>query len=119
MQTCLGQPFADSSILPTYHLSKAVRSIAPVALSGDGADELFGGYDRYRAMTLLARWSGLARLMPRAMPLSSLPRRERFRRLAAAARESDPNTRYTRLLEIFPTETIEAAPRRTAHSPQL
>lgn len=43
-----GEPFADSSILPTYQLSLAVSGRTKVVLSGDGADEIFGGYRRYR-----------------------------------------------------------------------
>jgi asparagine synthase (glutamine-hydrolysing) len=107
MRSSLGQPFADSSILPTYHLSKAVRALAPVALAGDGGDELFAGYDRYRAMQHLAQWSALARFMPRSVPLGSLGKRERYRRLSAAARETDLQERYTRLTEITPPELVE------------
>ena len=107
MRTALGQPFADSSMLPTYQLSKAVRQIAPVALSGDGADELFGGYDRYRAITLLRRWPTFSRLIPKSIPVGSLSKKERYRRLAAASRTTIPGEQYTRLVEIFPLPLAE------------
>ena len=60
----LDQPFADSSVVPTYLLAKFARENLIVALGGDGGDEVFGGYDRYLATPVMQKLNpflGLAR----------------------------------------------------------
>ncbi len=48
------EPFADSSALPTWHVARETRKHVTVALTGDAGDELFAGYDRYRAVAMAA-----------------------------------------------------------------
>jgi asparagine synthase (glutamine-hydrolysing) len=55
----LDQPFADSSIVPTYLLAKFARENLIVALGGDGGDEVFGGYDRYLAAPVMKKLNPL------------------------------------------------------------
>ncbi len=54
------QPLADPSAIPTYYLSKMTREFVTVALTGDGGDEIFAGYQRYFADP----WADLYRLVP-------------------------------------------------------
>jgi asparagine synthase (glutamine-hydrolysing) len=49
LMEAFGEPFADFSGIPTFHLARETRKRVKVALSGDGGDELFGGYRRYLA----------------------------------------------------------------------
>lgn len=104
-----GEPFADSTAVPQYYLSKLAREHVTVVLAGDGGDEAFGGYDRYVA-TLATRptdripsplRNGLAGVIRRLskFPLSTpfLLRTSRFLR----ALSDDPQRRYARWVSHF------------------
>ena len=54
-----GEPYADSSAIPTYYVARETRKHVTVALNGDGGDECFAGYERYAAMRLSERYRRL------------------------------------------------------------
>ena len=77
--THFGEPFADSSALPMWYLSELTRQTVTVALTGDGGDELFGGYRWYQSSRILDILSRLPRRS--AQVISSLIKQSRLRLL--------------------------------------
>jgi asparagine synthase (glutamine-hydrolysing) len=116
------EPFADSSALPTYLVSELAASDVKVALSGEGGDELFGGYYTYAADLLAARVGGLARLArPLVERLPTSSRKASFDYRAkhfVRAAHLQPLERHHGWKEIFsPDARAELTGRRSSFDP--
>jgi asparagine synthase (glutamine-hydrolysing) len=108
-----GEPYADSSAIPTYYVSRETRRHVTVALNGDGGDECFAGYERYAAMRLSETYRKLPgalreRVIRQAvalLPASEL-RRGRVRSLKRFLRAASlpPVERYLRWVSVFDAE---------------
>lgn len=74
-----GEPYADSSAIPTYYVAKETRKYVTVALNGDGGDESFAGYERYVAMLTAETYGRLPNALRKLLieaPVSLLPTSE-------------------------------------------
>jgi asparagine synthase (glutamine-hydrolysing) len=99
-----GEPFADSSALPTYYLAKLTREHVTVALNGDGGDEFFAGYDRYRALEYFKLARLLRPIAPAVRALSSLGALPSRVRRAFIGAGHPPREGYARLMSYFSPE---------------
>lgn len=115
----LGEPFADQSLLPTYVVAQKTRQNVKVALSGDGADELFAGYSKYRGEFHSRYYRAIPRPLRRYViepAVKSLPasRTNTVGELSRKAQkflrggESDPTTRHFEWLRISGNQTEQA-----------
>ncbi|MEZ6034803.1 MAG: asparagine synthase (glutamine-hydrolyzing) [Planctomycetaceae bacterium] len=109
------EPFGDSSAIPTMYLSRMTREHVTVALTGDAGDELFCGYERYRAVQLtgmtdfVPAWarrvaSSVISRMPTSVEHRSF--RRRLKRLFESLAQ-DPERRYLNWITIFNASRLE------------
>src|ERR671926_612440 len=105
-----GEPYADSSAIPTYYVARETRRHVTVALNGDGGDECFAGYERYAAMQLAERYHRLPGLLRKGfaegavglLPSSELKRsRVRSLKRFLQAASLPPVERYLRWISVF------------------
>jgi asparagine synthase (glutamine-hydrolysing) len=106
-----GEPYSDSSAVPSYYVSQLTRQHVTVALNGDGGDESFAGYDRYLGSKVAERYKQIPAVLRRRMiePLlslvpNSLPRNHRLRqaRRFVSVAAQPIGSRYSRWVSIFP-----------------
>jgi len=97
----LDQPFADSSIIPTYLLAKFASEDLVVALSGDGGDEAFAGYDRYRAGKMLNAINSFLVLNPLRFLPADKSANQKLRKLIRNSYYQSLENRYRGFQALF------------------
>lgn len=101
------EPFGDAASFPLYLLSRFAREHVKVVLTGDGGDELFGGYRRFVADQMAPLWGLLPRVLgEQAIPaaVGRLPRLRRSKQIAQTLPIRDPARRYSAWLQVFTPE---------------
>lgn len=125
------EPFADAAAIPTYLMAKRAREDVTVVLTGEGGDEVFGGYRRYIAEQAYRSYALIprpVRALAARREIERIPRLRRFGRTLRALAEDDRARRYSVWTELFPADerrallggadgsaapSIEHAPRET------
>ena len=90
----LDEPLADLSSLGMYALSRLAAEHVTVALSGQGADELLGGYPSHRNAAIADTWARVPRMLRPFGPAAARHAPARYRRAADAVTQSDPVSRF-------------------------
>lgn len=95
-----GAPFGDAANIPLFMMARAIGENCKVVLQGDGGDEVFGGYRRYKTLRNLPALGWAARLADRILPDFGSARLNRLRRYVSAIAPADRGELFARLLTV-------------------
>ena len=104
------EPFADAAALPVYLVSRFARTHVKVALSGEGADEMFGGYRRYLGERAASAYARLPRIVKNMVVRTAghFGRAGKLNRLANTLAIVDPADRYAGWVRTFARQSLES-----------
>ncbi|WP_420580238.1 asparagine synthase (glutamine-hydrolyzing) [Reichenbachiella sp.] len=97
----IDEPFADSSAIPVFLLSKKTREHVTVALSGDGADEIFSGYNKHEAWWKMENATKVNALISLAKPFARLMPKSRSGKISNTARQV---VRFANAMKLSPAD---------------